>query len=127
MIQRILHVDDDQDIRTITRMALEEIGAFDLCQCASGAEALEKAPAFAPDFIILDVMMPDLSGEETLALLKGNESLRNTPFIFMTAKGSASVRDHLLSLGASEVIVKPFDPVTLAEDVRSIWQEATAA
>ena len=63
-LKKILHVDDDQDIRTITQMSLEMVGGFELQQCASGKEALIVAPQFQPDLLLLDVMMPEMSGEE---------------------------------------------------------------
>ncbi len=59
-LQRILYVDDDPDLRDIVTMSLQNLGGFSLQACASGSEAIEKAPAFDPQFILLDVMMPGM-------------------------------------------------------------------
>ena len=73
ILKRVLFVEDDADIRTVARMALEAVGGFTVLGCSSGAEALEQIEAFGPDLILLDVMMPGMNGLETL------ESLRRLP------------------------------------------------
>ena len=69
-LKKILYVEDEPDIQMIARVALENVGGFELCVCSSGAEALEKAEAFAPDMFLLDVMMPGMDGPTTLAELE---------------------------------------------------------
>ncbi len=120
-LRKILYVEDDTDIRTIAELALESVGGFELAICASGEEALERAEAFAPDLILLDVMMPGMDGPGTLAALRRLDSLGETPAIFMTAKVQPQEIAELMALGAIEVIAKPFDPMSLAEQIRSIW------
>ncbi|GHE00074.1 chemotaxis protein CheY [Defluviimonas sp. 20V17] len=122
-LPKILHVEDDPDIREIALMALEVVGGLDVVQCASGAEALERAPGIAPDLLLLDVMMPGMSGDETLTALRKVPQFSETPAIFMTAKAQHSEVDRLKELGALDVITKPFDPMTLADQIISIWQE----
>lgn len=120
-LRKILHVDDDADIRTIAQIALETVGGFEIMQCDSGQQALEVAPVFAPDLLLLDVMMPDMDGEETLRALRTITVTRDTPAIFMTAKANSSSRAALLASGGFEVIVKPFDPMTLSQEIREVW------
>lgn len=120
-LKKILLVEDDPDIRTVAQLSLETLGGFELRLAPSGQEALDMAPAFAPDLLILDVMMPGLDGPGTLAGLRRIETLAGTPVIFMTAKVQPQEVAHLKSLGALEIISKPFDPMSLPEQVRAIW------
>ncbi|KAF0676480.1 response regulator [Profundibacterium mesophilum] len=120
-LRKILHVDDDSDIRTIAKIALETVGGFEVLQCDSGQKALESAEGFDPDLILLDVMMPGMDGEDTLRSLRQVDRLRDTPAIFMTAKANTASRERLLAAGAFDVIVKPFDPMTLASEISETW------
>lgn len=121
--QRILYVEDEADIRAIAQLALESIGGFTMKPCASGEEALREAEAFAPDFLLLDVMMPGLDGPSTLKALRELESLAEVPMAFMTAKVQPSEIEFFISLGALGVIAKPFDPMTLADQVRAMMKK----
>lgn len=120
-LTRILHVDDEPDIREIVRLSLEMVGGFEVLQVASGQEALQKVRAYAPDMIILDVMMPGLDGEQTFAQLRLIDGCSTTPIVFMTARASGSDSESLYKLGAADVLVKPFDPMALPDQVREIW------
>ena len=119
-MERILYVEDEEDIRAVAQLALESVGGFTLKSCASGEEALREAEAFAPDLILLDVMMPGMDGPSTLHALREIPALSEVPVAFMTAKVQPAEIDYFKSLGAREVIAKPFDPMTLAEQVRGI-------
>ena len=121
MLQKVLYVEDDADIRTIATLALEAVGGLTLQACASGAEALAKATAFAPDLLLLDVMMPGMDGPTTLARLRELPATRDVPVVFMTAKVQASEVQHYKALGALGVISKPFDPMALASEVQALW------
>lgn len=121
-LPKVLHVEDDADIREIAMMALEVVGGLTVTQCASGAEALERAPGEAPDLLLLDVMMPGMSGDETLAALRRMDQFAETPAIFMTAKAQQSEVARLKEIGALGVITKPFDPMTLADEIVAIWR-----
>ena len=121
-LSRVLYVEDEPDIQTVAKMALELVGGFTVKVCSCGDEALREAPAFAPDVILLDVMMPGLDGPSTLAAMRKNDALSSVPVIFMTAKVQPMEVAHYTSLGACGVIAKPFDPMTLSDTVRSIWE-----
>ncbi|MDA7948186.1 MAG: response regulator [Hyphomicrobiaceae bacterium] len=120
-LKRITYVEDEPDIREVARIGLETLGSFDVDVCVDGTEAVRKAPGFRPDLILLDVMMPGMDGIETFKALRELPELQNTPIIFMTAKAQPSEVERYTALGCAGVIVKPFDPVTLPEQVQSIW------
>lgn len=121
---KILHVEDDEDILMIARMVLVDLGGYDLLQCASGAEAVEKAESFGPDMLILDFMMPEMNGLVTLRALRGLPGLADIPAAFMTAKVLDVPPDEMKALGVVGVIAKPFDPVSLPAQVNKLWQSA---
>ena len=121
-LNRILYVEDEADIRTIAKMALEAVGGFVVLSCASGQEAVLAAPDAKADLLLLDVMMPGMDGPATLEALRGIPATSNTPVIFMTAKVQAAEIAVYKSLGALEVIPKPFDPMELSAQIKHIWQ-----
>ena len=121
-LERILCIEDEEDIRKVQLIALESLGGFTVLACASGAEAIQAAAAFAPQMILLDVMMPGMDGPATLKSLRTLPGLENTPVIFVTAKVQQAEVDYYLELGALEVISKPFDPMTLSSQLRQIWE-----
>lgn len=114
---RLMHVEDDEDIREVAKMALELSGKFELLQCGSGEEALSKAPEFAPEVFLLDVMMPGMSGPTTLENLRKMDVFKDTPAIFMTARAQPSEIEELKAISAIAVVVKPFDPITLGDQI----------
>ena len=120
-LTRVLYVEDDADIRTIATMALEMVGGLTINACSSGVEALAVAGNFKPDLLLLDVMMPEMDGPSTLSGLRNLEQTAVTPVIFMTAKVQTTEMAYYLSLGALGVIAKPFDPMTLPDQLRQMW------
>jgi len=120
-LKKILHVDDNASIREITRLSLEVIGQFDVAQCNSGKEALRTALEFNPELILLDAMMPEMSGKETLLELRKLSDFVETPIVFLTAKAQPEEIKGFVATGAIGVITKPFDPTTLSDQIRSIW------
>jgi len=121
-LNKILHVEDDLDIQNIANVTLTSIGGFVVNCCSSGAEALKVAKDFMPDLILLDVMMPEMDGPTTLATLREIPEIKNVPAIFMTAKAQTDEINSFLALGAIGVITKPFNPMTLPDEIRTIWQ-----
>lgn len=122
-LKNITYVEDEPDIREIARIALETLGGFTLDICSSGADAVARAPNFDPDLILLDVMMPGMDGIETFRKLRDEPSLRRTPIVFMTAKAQPEEIEQYMALGAVGIIAKPFDPLTLPDNVRAIWKQ----
>lgn len=126
LLSRILHVEDDCSIQAVAKVALETVGGFQVLSCASGQAALEQVQAFDPQFILLDVMMPGMDGPQTLLLLRELVDIQRVPVAFMTAKVQPAEIEHYLSLGARDVITKPFDPMQLANQVRDVWARCQA-
>jgi CheY-like chemotaxis protein len=115
---RILHVDDDPDIREVVEASLTLDPDFFVRSCGSGEEAIALVPHWSPDMILCDVMMPEMDGPATLTQLREYPKTADTPFIFMTARAQSREIEHFKSLGVTGVIAKPFDPMTLGDQVR---------
>ncbi|QXT40858.1 response regulator [Gymnodinialimonas ceratoperidinii] len=123
-LSTILHVDDDFDIRDIVQMSLSMDDSLTLYQSSSGPEALDFLATTRPDLLLLDVMMPGMTGPELWAKIKAlPEGYAEIPTIFMTAKAEDSLSKELLQQGAIAVITKPFDPMSLGPDIRSAWEK----
>jgi CheY-like chemotaxis protein len=112
-LQRVMCVEDDPDIRAIIEFSLVEIGALQVLCCDGGDAAL---------LAVADVMMPGLSGPDTLRALRQRPVMRGVPVVFMTAKALPHELESLLEHGATGIIVKPFDPMTLPQDIRPFWE-----
>ncbi len=121
-LSRILYVEDEPDIQAVAKLALEIVGGFTVRVCSSGEEAIRVAPDFSPQLILLDVMMPGMDGPGTLQALRQLPQTAHTPVIFITAKVQPSEVAHYRALGAIDVIAKPFDPMTVSQNIREIWQ-----
>lgn len=119
---RLLLVEDDTDIQKIAKVVLESVGGFTVQICSSGAEMLSQAPAFKPQLILMDMMMPGMNGVEALMALKKNPEISSIPIVFMTAKVQASEIEGYKKLGALDVIRKPFEPMALPGLIRAIWE-----
>ena len=120
-LARIMYVEDEPDIQAVARVALQAVGGFTVQICSSGEEALREVSRFQPDLILLDVMMPGMDGPGTLAALRALPGFEDIPVAFMTAKVQPSEVEHYKSLGALDVVAKPFDPMKLADQIRLIW------
>lgn len=116
----VLYVDDDADIRTIVTLALGLDPAITTRTVASGRAAIAciVEERWRPDVLVLDVMMPDMTGPETLEVLRRHRAIEATQVLFMTARARDADRDRYRALGAIDVIIKPFDPLRLVERIR---------
>jgi CheY-like chemotaxis protein len=121
---KVLIVDDDEDIRAVTGLALRKLASWEVATAASGGEALPMARDQKPDLILLDVMMPSLDGLATLAKLGEDPATAAIPVIFLTAKVQAHEVEGYLARGARGVIRKPFDATTLPAEIRRILRDA---
>lgn len=117
---RVLYVEDEANIRAVGLFSLADVGGLTVEPAESGPDALEKVEAFQPDLILLDVMMPGMDGLSTYRALRGREATSQVPVIFMTAKVQPHEVQGYKDLGAIAVIAKPFDPITLADEVRAL-------
>jgi CheY-like chemotaxis protein len=116
---KVLVIDDEPDIRKIAKLSLSRVGGMAVVEAASGPDGVRAAEAERPDAILLDVMMPGMDGPATLAILKAGEATARIPVVFLTAKVLSSELERLKALGAIAVLTKPFDPMTLPQELRS--------
>lgn len=121
---KLLHVEDDADIREIAQMSLDLSGEFEVVQCSSGEEALKIAMTYTPDVLLLDMMMPGMTGRQTLEKLREKPEFSDVPAIFMTARAQHAEIEELLEVGAVDVISKPFDPMSLSDKIKQAMQKA---
>ena len=120
-LSKILLVEDERRLRQVAKLSLEKFGGFEVMSCENGEEALQAAPDFNPDIVLLDVRMPGLSGPETLMELRKIGVLEHTSVVLMTANvGQADIETYR-QMGALDVIEKPFNPKTLGDHLRSLW------
>jgi two-component system, OmpR family, response regulator len=120
-------VEDDPDIQLITRLGLEICGSYEVRVCSSGPEAVQSATAYAPDLILLDMMMPGMDGLATMDALRKLPGLAATPTIFLTANAHQKLRQDLIKRGALGVILKPIEPQVLVDQIRAIWQRHSSS
>ena len=125
-LPRILVVEDEPLIHAMAKLALEKVGGFNVLVCASGALALAQVAEFAPDLILLDVVMPDMDGPATLRQLRLKPESAAIPVCFLTANAQVDDVARYKALGAIGVIAKPFNPMTLAAQVRQVWDAPVA-
>lgn len=118
--KRILLVDDEDDIREVATISMEAVGGWEVCGTRSGTEAIAKALADKPDAILLDVMMPDIDGPTTFQRLQADARTRDIPVILLTAKTQAADRTCFEKLGVAGVLSKPFDPMSLPQQVAAL-------
>jgi two-component system OmpR family response regulator len=114
-------VDDQRVMRSIAEFSLGKMGGFALHVCASGEEALEVAPTFLPDMLLLDMNMPLLDGAQTLDALRRRGI--TAPVVFFTAKTEAADMERFSGLGALGVVPKPFDPLKLPGQLNALWAQ----
>jgi CheY-like chemotaxis protein len=117
---KVLVIDDEEDVRYVAGLSLGRVGGMTVIEASSGSDGVSRARAEQPDFILLDMMMPGMDGAATFSALREAPETAAIPIIFLTAKTMASEVERLKSLGAKGVILKPFDPLTLAAEIRAI-------
>lgn len=119
---RLLYVDDEEDIRDVIDFALEDESDIEVAFASNGNQAIALNASFEPHLVLLDVMMPDLDGPATLKCIREGSINANVPIAFITAKVQRQEVAHLRSLGAVDVIEKPFDPLALPQRIRKILE-----
>jgi CheY-like chemotaxis protein len=122
--KRILVIDDEKNLCSVIQACLEHLGGWTVLSTLSSSEGRLLAETQLPDAILLDVMMPDMDGVALFSLLQNNALTRGIPVIFLTAKVQAMDLSEFADLGVAGVIAKPFDPLSLAQQVAEIlgWE-----
>lgn len=121
-LKRILHVEDVPSIQVVTRITLEKLGGFQVLSCATGQDALDQVQAFAPDMILLDVMLPQMDGIELLHQLAQRVDLQHIAVVLLTGQQEPADLAELKRLGVRRLLHKPFDPLQLAAQLSEIWE-----
>jgi len=122
-LTRVLVVEDDADIQKVIRMSLKIRGVSEVVLVETGTECIERLAGFTPDVILLDVMMPHVDGYETCRRLKQDPGTRAIPVIFLTARVQKADRERGMKLGALGYLTKPFDPMTLHDQILELLSE----
>ncbi len=117
---KVLIIDDEEDFRTIASSCLGLLGGAEVVEASCGEEGLKKAEKDQPDVILLDLVMPEMDGIQTLTNMRKNPATEDIPVIFVTTKGMFDEFEEMKKLGALAVITKPFDPVKLGDQIREI-------
>ena len=117
MAKRILVVDDEPHSVKMVESRLRANG-YDVITAGNGAEGLEKARKEAPDLILLDIVMPQMNGHETLSKLKESSETKSIPVIMFTSKGQVDDVERATYGGAVDYIVKPFDPIMMLNKIK---------
>jgi CheY-like chemotaxis protein len=127
-MRRILIIDDEEDIREVAALSLEATAGWKVLTASSGAEGVELAVAEQPDAILMDVMMPGVDGPTTFRAMQENPSISRIPVLLLTAKVQGVDKRRFADLGVAAILFKPFDPLTLAEQISEAlgWQEDTS-
>lgn len=123
---RVLYVDDEPDIREVALLALGLDPGIEVRAAASGPEALDliSSGEFRPDVLMLDMMMPGMDGAQTLDAIRAWPSAAELPVVFITARAQAHEVARFRAMGALDVMTKPFDPMTLALELRAVLARA---
>ncbi|MCM0590170.1 MAG: response regulator [Gloeotrichia echinulata IR180] len=123
--KRILIIDDEQGIRKIVQISLKAIAGWEALVAVSGEEGMAIAQTEQPDAILLDVMMPGMDGITTLEKIQANPAIESIPIILLTAKAQVSEQSQFAQLAIAGVILKPFHPLDLVQEMRSLlhWND----
>lgn len=126
MPKRILIIDDEDDIRQVAALSLETVAGWNVLLANSGKKGIECASAEQPDAILLDVMMPEMDGPTTFLKLKEDQKTARIPVLLLTAKVQGADQRKLAGLGVAAILVKPFDPLSLAGEISNVlgWSES---
>ena len=120
MAHKILIIDDEEDIREVAALSLETVAGWTVVTANSGAQGLARAIEHQPDAVLLDVMMPGMDGPSTFRELRKNALTASIPVLLLTAKVQASDQRRFADLGVRAILFKPFDPLTLAQQISNV-------
>lgn len=120
MPHKVLIIDDEDDIREVAALSLESVAGWDVITASSGSQGLARAIEHQPDAILLDVMMPGMDGPTTFRELRKNPATAKIPVLLLTAKVQSSDQRRFADLGVESVLFKPFDPMTLADQIAGV-------
>ena len=120
--KKLLLVDDNEDNRTLIKLALEMDTNWKILLAANGIEGIEQAELLKPDAILLDLMMPELDGLAVYDMLKSNSATSSIPIIFMTATTRKNVISRLEDTASAGILIKPLDMTSLKTQIKKLCQ-----
>ena len=128
-MRRILIIDDEEDIREVAALALEATAGWQVYTAGSGVEGIALATAEQPDAVLMDVMMPGVDGPTTFRNMQQNSLVAHIPVLLLTAKVQGVDQRRFAGLGVAAILLKPFDPLTLAHQISEAlgWKEDAPA
>ncbi len=118
-MKKLLIVDDEDGVRALVRMTLDN-GQYEIIEASDGLEALDLAREHHPDLVLLDVMLPDLSGMDVCRKIKDDPDLSSTTVVMLTARAQTADLGDAEEAGADGYFTKPFSPIALTRKVESI-------
>ena len=118
-MRHILIIDDEDDIREVASLSLESVAGWQVSTASSGPEGIRTALSARPDAILMDVMMPAMDGPTTFREMQKNPAIAEIPVVLLTAKVQGVDQRRFAGLGVAGVLFKPFDPLTLADQISS--------
>jgi two-component system alkaline phosphatase synthesis response regulator PhoP len=124
-MSRVLVIDDETVVGTILRYAFQ-VDGHETVVAGDGTSGIEMAHSEHPDIIVLDLMMPDVTGYEVLEILRDDEETKELPIVVLTAVTMQRERDRCMSKGADAVMIKPFDPREVARAVVALLPPAVS-
>ena len=116
-MRKILIIDDEDDIREVAALSLEATAGWKILTASSGAEGMAIAALEKPDAILMDVMMPEVDGPTTFGKMQQHPIIVDIPVLLLTAKVQGVDQRRFANLGVAAVLFKPFDPLTLAQQI----------
>ena len=119
-MRRILIIDDEDDIREVAALSLEATAGWQVFTASSGLEGISMASTEQPDAILMDVMMPGVDGPATFRRMQEDSTVAHIPVLLLTAKVQGVDQRRFASLGVTGILFKPFDPLTLAQQISEI-------
>ncbi|HEY9784786.1 MAG TPA: response regulator [Candidatus Obscuribacterales bacterium] len=117
---KILIIDDEEDNRQVAALSMSLVGGFEVIEADGGMSGVALAESEKPDVILLDYVMPNMDGMQTLAALRANPQTANIPVIFLSTRSLQVRQDELMALGARGILQKPFNPESLPRLIREI-------
>ena len=120
-LKKILYAEDEPDVQMVVELTVQTMSEYEIKICDNGKKLLDCVEQYCPDLILLDVMMPEMDGPTTFKNLQLNENTKNIPVIFMTAKAQIQEVEVYKEIGALGVITKPFDPISLCDEIGAMW------
>jgi DNA-binding response OmpR family regulator len=121
-LRKLLIVDDEEGVRGLVRMTLESLD-YEIIEAADGGEAVDLAREFHPDLVLLDVMLPDVSGLEVCRRLKADPDLTSTTVVMLTARAQSRDVGDAEMAGADGYFTKPFSPIALTRRVEEVLRD----